>query len=153
MNSVPAKRHPFAATDLMGLARLQDPQLSPDGKRVVYTLRENDLDANRISTSLWWLDLDVADARPRRLTPAQGNDSNARWAPEGRRLFFLSRRSGSSQVWMLPIDFGEAQAVTALPLDVTSFRLSPNGQHLVVSMDVFPDGLCPRRAISGTCAH
>ncbi|NEI60251.1 S9 family peptidase, partial [Rhizobium leguminosarum] len=54
-------------------------------------------------------------------------------------LFFLSSRGGSSQVWRLPVDGGEPLAVTKLPLDVGSFRLSPDGTRLAVSMDVFPD--------------
>src|SRR4051812_42776572 len=62
-------------TDLNQLARVGDPQVSPDGRRVVYTLREVDLEANRGRTDLWMLDLDDA-AKPRRLTQHSANDTH-----------------------------------------------------------------------------
>ncbi|MCI0410754.1 MAG: S9 family peptidase, partial [Acidobacteria bacterium] len=64
-----------------------------------------------------------------------------RWTPDGRALYFLSTRSGSSQVWKLSPDGGEAAALTKLPLDVGSFLLSPDGTKLAVALDVFTD--CP----------
>jgi dipeptidyl aminopeptidase/acylaminoacyl peptidase len=128
------------------LARLSDPQVSPDGRRVAYVLRETDMEANRGRTDLWLLDLDAAagsarktDAAPRRLTQHPAADSSPRWAPDGRGLYFLSSRSGSSQVWYLGLAGGEAQPVTRLPLDVGSFEVSPRGDRLAVSMEVFPD--------------
>jgi dipeptidyl aminopeptidase/acylaminoacyl peptidase len=61
--------------------------------------------------------------------------------PDGRSLYFLSTRSGSSQVWSLSLDGGEAQPVTKLPVDVGSFALSRDGALLAVSLEVFVD--CP----------
>jgi dipeptidyl aminopeptidase/acylaminoacyl peptidase len=142
----PAPSRAFTADDLVRLARLSDPQVSPDGRRVAYVLRETDMEANRGRTDLWLLDLGAAagtarktDAAPRRLTQHSASDSSPRWAPDGRGLYFLSSRSGSSQVWYLGLAGGEARQVTMLPLDVGSFEVSPQGDRLAVSMEVFPD--------------
>ncbi len=131
---------PFTAKDLNMLSRVADPQVSPDGRHVAYTLRETDLDANRGRTDVWLAELSGTGlAKTRRLTQHPASDSSARWAPDGSGLFFLSSRSGSSQVWHISLNGGEAQQVTNLPLDVGSFEVSPRGDRLAVSMEVFPD--------------
>ena len=134
----------FTADDLVRLARVSDPQVSPDGRRVAYTLRETDLEADRGRTDLWVLELatrprDGVSSPPRRLTQHPASDSAPRWAPDGLGLYFLSSRGGSSQVWYLALSGGEPQQVTTLPLDVGSFEVSPRGDRLAVSMEVFPD--------------
>ena len=133
-----AAPHGMTAADLVGFARLAEPALSPDGKRVVYTLRETDLAADRGRTDLWLLELD-GDAAPRRVTSNEENDSAADWAADGSGVYFLSTRTGSAQVWFLPVSGGEATQVTRLPLDVAGFRASPRGDRLVVAIEVFPD--------------
>ena len=132
-----ADSHPFTAEDLVTMARLSDPQVSPDGKSVAYVLRTTDLDANKGRTDLWLVALDGSE--PRRLTTDPASDSSPRFAPDGKSLYFLSSRSGSSQVWRLPLDGGEAAQVTDLPLDVGNLLLSPDGTHLALSLEVFPD--------------
>ena len=84
---------------LASLARLSDPQVSPDGSRVVYVLRETDLDANRGRTDLWLLDLGEPGAEPRRLTAHAENDAAPQWSADGAWVYFISGRSGSDQVW------------------------------------------------------
>ncbi|MEM9593843.1 MAG: S9 family peptidase [Acidobacteriota bacterium] len=128
----------FTAHDLVTMARLSDPQPSPDGRSVVYVLRETDLEADRGRTDLWHVPAD-GSAAPRRLTSHPSGDSHPRWAPDGSAVFFLSSRSGSSQVGRLPMGAGEAQQVTRLPLDVGGFAVSPKGDRLAVSLEVFPD--------------
>jgi len=132
-----AETHPFNAQDLVGMARLSDPQVSPDGATVAYVLRTTDLDADRGRTDLWMVP--VAGGTPRRLTTDPAGDSSPRWSPDGESLFFLSSRSGSSQVWRLPLAGGESRQVTDLPLDVTGFVLSPDGTRLAVTLEVFPE--------------
>ena len=131
--------HPFSVDDLVRLRRVSEPALSPDGKTVVFTVRETDMDANRGRTDLWALDLVTKNAQPRRITSHPENDSEAQWSRDGKWIYFLSARSGSDQVWRLDSAGGEAQPVTRLPLDVGSFRISPDGARLAVSMEVYPD--------------
>jgi len=129
--------HPFNVHDLVTMARLSDPQVSPDGRSVAYVLRTTDLDADRGRTDLWVVP--VAGGAPRRLTTDPANDSSPRWSPDGRWLYFLSSRSGSSQVWRLPLAGGESEQVTDLPLDVGGYLLSPDGSRLAVSLEVFTE--------------
>jgi dipeptidyl aminopeptidase/acylaminoacyl peptidase len=130
---------PFTVQDLVLLKRLTDPQVSPDGRYVAFVQRDTDMSANKGRTALWLLELTASGAQPRRLTDVASSDSSPRWAADSRTLYFLSTRSGSSQVWRLVLHGGDAQRVTDYPLDVGSFRLSPRGDRLAVSMEVFPD--------------
>ena len=132
---------PFTVEDLVSLKRVSDPQLSPDGRRLVWVLRETDMEANKGRTSLWLLDLARTGGTPLRLTDGKANDSSPRWSGDSRSLYFLSERSGSSQVWRLQLASGEARRVTDYPLEVGSFKVSPRGEVLALSMSVFPD--CP----------
>lgn len=132
-----AERHPFSVEDLVRLQRVSDPALSPDGKTVVYVVRETDLAANRGRQDLWSLDIVTKGAQPRRLTSNPENDNSPAWSRDGRYVYFISSRGGSAQVWRLPAAGGEAEQVTSLPLDVGSFRLAPDATALAVSMDVF----------------
>jgi dipeptidyl aminopeptidase/acylaminoacyl peptidase len=129
---------PLTVEDLVRLKRLSDPQLSPDGRRVAYVQRETDMEANKGRTSLWLLEL-ARGAQPRRLTEVKANDSSPRWSPDGRTLYFLSNRSGSSQVWRLSTEGGEPRRVSDYPLEVGSLKVSPRGDLLALSMEVFPE--------------
>jgi dipeptidyl aminopeptidase/acylaminoacyl peptidase len=119
--------------------RISDPQVSPDGRQVVFGISSLDEAANRRRSDLWMVGVDGSALR--RLTTHPAGEFNARWAPDGSAVFFLSTRSGSSQVWRIGMEGGEAQQVTDLPLSVGSMALSPDGSRLAVSMEVFPD--CP----------
>ena len=131
---------PFTVEDLVMLKRLSDPQVAPGGRFLVFVLRETDLAANKGHTALWFLGLDPP-SEPRRLTDATNSDSSPRFAPDGRTLYFLSARSGRTQVWKLVLPGGTAQRITDFPLDVGSLKVSPRGDRLAVTMEVFPD--CP----------
>ncbi len=130
---------PFTADDLVRLKRVSDPQVSPDGRHAVFVLRETDMEANRGRTDLWLLELGDPRAMSRRLTQHPAADSSPRWAADSRTLYFLSTRSGASQVWRISLDGGEAQQVTNYPLDVGSFKVSPRGDRIAVTLDALPE--------------
>jgi len=134
-----AAAHPFDVHDLVSMDRISSPAVSPDGKRVAFVVSSVDLAKNTRSTHLWLVP--TAGGVPRQLTSDPASDSAPAWSPDGRSLYFLSTRAGSSQVWRLPMDGGEALPVTHLPLDVETFRVSPDGAKLAVSLEVFVD--CP----------
>jgi len=138
---------PFSADDLVRLDRLSDPQATPDGKSVAFVVREADLNANKGHYGIWLLGLDAAGAEPRPLSePGNSNDSSPRWAPDGRTLYVLSNRAegrpahaAASQVWRFAPGSARPEPVTAAPVDITSFALSPDGRRLLVSMEVYND--------------
>lgn len=127
--------------DLVSLERVGAPALSPDAGKVIYAVRSTDLEKNRGHNEIWMLDLQDAKATPQPLTHSAAGSSDPQWSTKGDAVYFLSARSGSSQVWRLLLTGGEAQMVTSLPLDVTSFRVAPHDDRIVVSLDVFRD--CP----------
>ncbi|MEJ0086601.1 MAG: S9 family peptidase [Pseudomonadota bacterium] len=129
----------FTATDLNMLARVSDPQVSPNGKFVVYVQRETDLDANRGRSDLWLVELAANAAKPRRLTQHSANDTHPRWSMDGTSIYFLSSRAGSMQIWRLPLSGGEAVQITDYPVDVGSFKMSSGGGRIALGMDVFRD--------------
>jgi dipeptidyl aminopeptidase/acylaminoacyl peptidase len=128
--------HPFDVRDLIAFDRVSEPRVSPDGRSVVFTVSAVDFDANKRRTDLWLVSAEGTGLR--KLTQHDASDTSAVFAPDGKAIYFLSTRGGSSQVWKLPLDGGEPQPVTKLPLDVGSFVLSPDGTKLVLSMEVFP---------------
>ncbi len=129
----------FTVEDLVRMERVGSPVLSPDGARVVYTVRSTDMEKNRGNTQLWMLDLRTPKANPVRLTQSDASSTDPEWSPGGDAVYFLSARSGSSQVWRLPLSGGEAARVTDLPVDVDNFRLSPAGDRLAMSLTVYRD--------------
>jgi len=131
------RNHPFSIHDMLAMDRISDPQVSPDGKWIVFVLRKTDLEANKGLTDLWVVGADGTNLH--RLTSHKAADSNPRWAPDGKSIWFVSTRSDSSQVWRIAIDGGEAEQVTDQPLDVGNLIVAPDGQHIAFTMEVFPD--------------
>lgn len=137
--------------DLYELRVPTDVAISPDGSRVVFALKEPNPKKDDYRTSLWIVPAD-GSAKPRRLTLGATDDQSPRWSPDGRAIAFLSNRSsvlikggasddaaldeppkaGWKQVWLLPMDGGEATQLTRLPQDVSDVCWSPDGTRLCV---------------------
>jgi len=129
--------HPFSVHDLLAMDRISDLHASPGGDRLVFVVRVTDLEANKGRNNLWLCARDGSNLR--QLTTHEAGSNHPRWGPDGRLVYFLSARGGSTQVWSIAADGGEAQRVTDLPLDVGSFALSRDGRVLAVTVEVFPD--------------
>ncbi|MCE5233072.1 MAG: S9 family peptidase [Mizugakiibacter sp.] len=132
-----AAPHPFDVHDLVMMDRVGDPVASPDGRHVAFTVRSTDYAANKGVNSLWVLDLDARKAQPHKLVEADA--SGPHWSADGKAIYFLSSKSGSSQVWRVPAAGGAASQVSRYPLDVDNFTLSFDGTHVALSMAVFTD--------------
>ena len=137
--------HPFNAHDLVMMDRISDPQISPDGKRVAYQLRETDYAGNKGVNSLWVVSLSGKNSKPLKWTHADVTGATSpRWSPDGKYLYALVNAKGedTGQVWRIS-DAGTsaavAERVTRLPLDVNNYKLSPDGRQLLLSVDVFTD--------------
>jgi len=132
-----AETHPFSIHDMLALRRVSEPDVAPDGRRVAFVVRDTDLEANRGRQDLWIVEVDGSGLR--RLTTHPDADTSPRFSPDGATVYFLSRRGGSTQVFRIAVDGGEARRGTDLPLDVSSFALAPDGARIAVSLEVFPD--------------
>ncbi len=119
------------------MERVSDPRVSPDGRRVLYSVRSTDWEANRGVNALWVTDLDGGE--PRRLSISTGGAGSGRWAADGSAIYFLSSRGGSNQVWRSDVDGNAAVQVTSLPVDVAAFRVFPDGRALILALPVFID--------------
>ena len=131
-----AAERAFTYTDMLNANRLSDPRVSPNGRHVVYNVRATDMEANRGVSSLMIQNLN-GEGEPRRLAISDGGANTARWGSDG-ALYFLSGRSGTSQVWKTDSTGATATQVTDLPLDVNAYRLSPDASKVVVSLAVYP---------------
>jgi dipeptidyl aminopeptidase/acylaminoacyl peptidase len=135
--AAPAPGDAFTYNDMISLNRLGDPQVSADGRWLVYSVTATDVAANKRSGSLWIKDLQT-DGEAHRLAISDDGANTARWGSDG-RLYFLSSKSGVSQVWSAAADGTGAKQVTSLPLDVNAYKLSPDASKIVVSLAVFGD--------------
>ncbi|PRP91878.1 Prolyl tripeptidyl peptidase precursor [Enhygromyxa salina] len=146
----PPGEHPFSVLDMLEVDRVSSPALSPDGARVAYVVRETDMEANRGRTSLWLAPLDGGEARILDRHPKGA--SQPQWSPDGEHLYFVSSRAGTSQVFRVEVDAehraGQVEQITALPVPVSNLALSPDGELLAVSAELFPD--CPDLACTAT---
>src|SRR5580692_5144101 len=98
-------KHPITFADMIGMHRVAEPQVSPDGKWVAYTVTTPDMETNRGASNIWMVE--TAGGAELQLTRS-GHDSSPAWSPDSKMLAFLSSRSGDSQVYVLSMDGGEA---------------------------------------------
>jgi dipeptidyl aminopeptidase/acylaminoacyl peptidase len=116
---------PITHDDLARIKYTGDPQMSPDGTQVMYTIRYADVARNRYFTHLWLHPLNEREAR--QLTVGEVSDGSARWSPDGKSIAFIR----AAQVWMLPVAGGEARTLTSLPQGrIGELRWSPDGKRL-----------------------
>ena len=131
-----AQKRAMTIDDYLALKSVGDPQLSPDGKRVAYTVTEISLKDNRGVSRIWLADVAAGGAQPRPLTAGPGSDRQPRWSPDGRTLTFVSTRENGAQLWVLPIDGGEARRLTSLPDGVSDPMWLPDGTGLLFTSDI-----------------
>lgn len=129
---------PFSTDDMLALQRVGAPVASKDGKLIAFQVATPDLAANKSRTDLYLHAVNGKDA-PRRLTSHEASDHSPEWSADGQHIYFLSSRSGSSQIWRIAVAGGEAEQVSRYPLDVQAFRLSPKNDRVAVAFEVFPD--------------
>ena len=133
---VRAETRPFTVHDLVAMQRIADPQPSPEGDQVAFTVTTMDLEANKGRKDVWLAAMDGSGARP--LTSHPDNDWEPRWAVDG-SLYFLSDRSGSAQVWRLSPSGGDPRQVTELPLHVQVLQVEPKNYARYGALAVKPD--------------
>jgi dipeptidyl aminopeptidase/acylaminoacyl peptidase len=121
----------ITAEDYFSFEIAGDPQFSPDGKWVAYTVTRVDQAANRRMTRVWRVPADGSGA-PQPLTMEKASANSPRWSPDGKTLAFLSTRDGNTaQIWLLPLNGGEATVLTSLEGGVSNIEWSPDSTRLL----------------------
>ncbi len=123
--------------DFIKIKRISDPQLSPCGKKLALVITTMDLEANRGQSDIYQVSTATGEIKP--LVTGPGADFFPRWSPDGKSLAFISSRSGSTQLWIMPASGGEARKLTDFPGGVSSFAWSRSGKFLLVASPVFPE--------------
>jgi len=138
----PAKRA-ITMADMAKIKSVSDPQRSPEGKWVAFTVGSTDVDKDKRDSDIWMVSWD--GSQQVRLTFSPDGESSPRWSPDGRFLAFLASRGTEdekklgAQVWLLSRAGGEAQRLTEIKSGVSSYAFSPDGKRLViVSQDLNP---------------
>ena len=146
----PAKR-PLTANDIYRVRDVSDPQLSPDGKWVAYTVAAIDSAKDRSVSHVWMTSWDGASTI--QATTSKQSEHDPRWSPDNRYLAFLSSREGAkeTQLWLLDRQGGEAVRITSVAGGISYYAWSPDGTRVVlVSEDPDPaeaDTTAPPRPI------
>ncbi len=128
------QRRALTVDDFLRLKIASDPQVSPDGSLVAFTVTTPSLPDNRNNSRIWLLN--ILDGTTRELTSGPGTSTSPRWGRDSKTVAFLSSRSGTSQVWRIRIDGGEPSPMTSLVNGVDEFTWSPDTTALFAVGDV-----------------
>lgn len=132
-----AQKQPFDVHALLKIERVADPQISPDGRTVAFTVQTIDLENNRKPKHVWVVPL--AGGSPVRITQAGNLNDRPRWSPDSKTIAFISDRGGTPQVWLMSPDGSNARQLTNFPTGAGGVLFSPDGKHLVFTSDVYPE--------------
>ncbi|MBV9214992.1 MAG: S9 family peptidase [Acidobacteria bacterium] len=130
--AVPAQT-PFGINDLLSVKRVADPQLSPDGKTVAYTVGTVDKAANKVINQIFSRSVDGGN--PKQLTSGSMSSSNPRWSPDGRRIAYTN----GGQIWTMKSDGDDKQQITRISTGASGPIWSPDGRSIAFGSDVYPE--------------
>ncbi len=129
---------------MMKLARIDEPQLSPDGKMVAFTVQTIDMANNRKPTEIYVVAVD--GGTPQRLTNDGHSNTRPRWMPDSKRIVFVSDRNNGSQIWSMNADGSDPKPITNLPTEADGVTVSPDGKLILFASSVYPDCAAPNAA-------
>ena len=132
-----AQKKPFDVNALLELKRIADPQISPDGKWVAFQVQTVDLPGNKKPVQIWIVPLN--GGTPQQITHDGEANQRPRWSPDSKRIAYVSDRGGSSQIWLMDPDGGNAKQVTDLVTEADGHVLSGDGKNVVFTSEVFPE--------------
>lgn len=134
--SAQAQSNKLTVNDVFNLETVSDPQISPDGRRVVYVRQFADIMTDRRCSNLWIVNVDGTDHRP--LTTGNVNDTSPRWSPDGKQLAYISNRDqqtgGTPQIYRRWMGTGETAKLTNLTQSPGGLNWSPDGKWMSFAM-------------------
>jgi dipeptidyl aminopeptidase/acylaminoacyl peptidase len=134
-----AEKRPMQVEDLFKFKRVASPQISPDGKQVVYQVTSVSLEENSSTTALWLANTD-GKAPPKALTDPKGKkDTNPRWSPDGKTILFESTRTSPPQLFTVSVAVGEPKQITSISTGAGNGIWSPDGTHVAFVSAVYPE--------------
>ena len=132
--TVPASKDRLTAIDIFNIQYAQDPQISPDGRRIVYVRAFADIMTDRNYSNLWAVNPDGSDNRP--VTTGSHQDTSPRWSPDGTRLAYVSDVNGRPQIYVRWMDSGQTARVTSLQYAPSGLAWSPDGKEISFAANV-----------------
>jgi dipeptidyl aminopeptidase/acylaminoacyl peptidase len=138
LSSAQDSSHKLTAMDEFQLQIAGDPQISPDGKKIVYVRRFADPMSDKRYSNLWIINSDGSDHRP--LTTGNRSDTSPRWSPDGSRIAYLSDADGKMQIYVRWMDSGQNARITNLEEGPDAIAWSPDGKMLSFSSLVLGKG-------------
>ena len=130
------EKKPLMPADLYNMNKVSDPQVSPDGRWVVYVIAVPNLKENTFKSNIWLIP--VSGGQAKQLT-ASGNNHSPRWFPNSKRLAFISSRNGAGNIYMIDLDGGEARQLTKSKTSLWSPIVSKTGNHILCASRVMPE--------------
>jgi len=141
-----AQERRFTIDDLLKVRRVSDPQLSPKGDLVAFTITDVDKSANKSTTQIYVVPLGGGEMR--QLTNDEHSSASPRWSPDGEKLAFISARDGESQIWTIDVSNGALKKITSISTGAGDPVWSPDGKLLAFASEVYPeckDDACNQR--------
>ena len=125
---------PFSPSDLLDMKRVSDPQLSPDGKWLLYSMGTPSMENNKITTNIYVVKLDGSETI--QITHNPASDFQARWINDGKSIAFLSTRMNSPQIFTVDFPTGKVKGLTTIKNGISTFQYSPSGEFIAFTSDV-----------------
>jgi len=132
--------------ELLKVRRVSDPQVSPKGDLVAFTITDMDQAANKGMTQIYLVPLGGGEVR--QLTNDEHSSASPRWSPDGDKLAFISARDGDDQIWTIDVSSGALKKVTSISTGAGDPVWSPDGRWLAFVSDIYPechDDACNKR--------
>ncbi|GAB4365267.1 MAG: S9 family peptidase [Calditrichia bacterium] len=136
---------PIQFEDMFSMGRVSDPQISPDGKWIAYTITYYNLSDNSHNSDIYLVSADGSTSK--QLTFSPKSERNPRWSPLGDELAFISDRDGSPQIYVLNLRGGEAEKITDIATAVGGFCWSPDGRYFAVETEMLPTAQSPEESL------